>query len=220
MKTYVISLENDFDKRAVLLSQCKELGLEVELFYAIEGAALELSYINRNVDNYPDCRMTLGVIGCALSHLAIYKKMIDGNLPMALILEDDARISTRTLEVLKELETTYNNNERVYLLTPPEHYCPTKSISVSPHLSFYRVSTACSTAGYVVTLQAAKKLININMPIKWEADSWAMFSFVHDLEIYCLVPPVIADGDIDKRASTLEVERAKMRLKEPKFVIN
>lgn len=208
MKTFIISLKKDNDKRAVLLSQCKALNFNVQLFDAIDGTVLDQAFMKQNVDNYPECGLTPGVIGCALSHQAIYKKMIAENLPIALILEDDARISLRTLEVLKKLNAADNNNNRVYLLTPPEYYCPEKRFLLSANIEFYRVSAACSTAGYVLTLEAAKKLITINTPIKWEADSWAMFNFIHDLEIYCLIPPVIADGDIDKQASTLEYQRS------------
>ncbi|MGA8122004.1 hypothetical protein [Rouxiella badensis] len=123
-------------------------------------------------------------------------------------MKDDALIDTNIIDVLKRIESVSDNKARVYLLTPPEYYCPTKKASLGNYVTFYCVSEACSTAGYGVTQQATKALIHINTPLSWEADCWGMFNLLYGLEILSLIPPAITDGDTDKEGSGLEQQRA------------
>jgi glycosyl transferase family 25 len=119
-------------------------------------------------------------------------------------MKDDALIDANIIDVLKRIESVSDNKARVYLLTPPEYYCPTKKASLGNYVTFYRLSEACSTAGYGVTQQAAKALIHINTPLRWEADCGGMFNLLYGLEILSLIPPAITDGDTDKEGSGLE----------------
>ena len=48
--------------------------------------------------------MTKGEIGCALSHLKIYQKTVDEDIPYALILEDDTLFDTEFPKYLNDLE--------------------------------------------------------------------------------------------------------------------
>lgn len=41
-------------------------------------------------------------------------------------MKDDALIDANIIDVLKRIESVSDNKARVYLLTPPEYYCPTK----------------------------------------------------------------------------------------------
>ncbi|MGA7585026.1 MAG: glycosyltransferase family 25 protein [Rouxiella badensis] len=52
MKAFVISLKKDLEKRTALLMQCQNIGLETEVFYAVDGATLSEEFISRSVDNY------------------------------------------------------------------------------------------------------------------------------------------------------------------------
>ncbi|MGK3144289.1 glycosyltransferase family 25 protein [Pantoea sp. C2G6] len=67
-------------------------GLQYEIFPAINGKALTKQEIAQHTQAliygfWP------GETGCALSHIAIYRKRLDENIAQAFILEDDALLT-------------------------------------------------------------------------------------------------------------------------------
>jgi len=104
MKMFIINLLSQCERRREILYQCYQLKLDVEIFDAIEGASLNNVFFAQQVVNVPDCKLTAGGVGCALSHRACYQRMIDEDLPFALILEDNARIDGRVVKVVKQIE--------------------------------------------------------------------------------------------------------------------
>jgi glycosyl transferase, family 25 len=90
IKTIVINLDKDADRLLHMRAQLDAAGLEFERFPALRGDAL------------PDClqrlfakdaELSLGEIGCYASHLAILRKVADGEIAApVLVLEDDLAI--------------------------------------------------------------------------------------------------------------------------------
>ena len=61
--------------------------------------------------------LLLGEIGCALSHLSIYKRVIENDLSGALIFEDDVIINTYTLlEKINNATIILNKKNEAYIL--------------------------------------------------------------------------------------------------------
>ena len=107
MKTFVISLKDASERRKFMKDQLETLGIEFDFLDAFYGADYynDEKYFAREPSlKYEKRLMKPGEIGCALSHQAIYRKMVDENIPYALIFEDDAVISPDILKVLPELE--------------------------------------------------------------------------------------------------------------------
>jgi glycosyl transferase family 25 len=83
---YVVSLRRATERRQFMEEHLRELGIEYAVIDAVRGDALD-----------PDCRKELNPagnlspaeVGCYLSHVQIYERMIKENIPVALILEDD-----------------------------------------------------------------------------------------------------------------------------------
>ena len=91
---YVIKLPNSF-RNLELLTNLSDLGLNFEVHEAIDGKALNLNNIINSV-NIRGCTARLGyrisnsLIGCGLSHRAVYKKAVESQYEWILILEEDA----------------------------------------------------------------------------------------------------------------------------------
>jgi glycosyl transferase, family 25 len=87
---YVVNLARSLDRRAHITKELKRTSLEYELTTAVDGRELDLgdtelidpSFVERSV-------FIEGSAGCALSHLNIYRKIVEDGLDVALILEDD-----------------------------------------------------------------------------------------------------------------------------------
>ncbi|WP_255346514.1 glycosyltransferase family 25 protein [Serratia sp. M24T3] len=205
----MISLFNQSQRRKEILAQCYELKLDVEIYDAVEGVNLTDDFLEKEVADYPASKMTLGVIGCALSHRLVYERLIEEGLACALILEDDARIDSELINLLKQIELNVDaNKNNVYLLTAPESYYKDKKIELGSGVIFHKISDASSTMGYVVTQRAARSLINANTPIRWEADLWVYFNRLYGINTFCRVPHIVKDGDSENLTSTLQQDRS------------
>lgn len=116
-KIFMINLERRPERRARMIESFNILGLEVENFTAVDGRDLNdeeikkigIEFLEGYADPYLNRPMTLGEIGCFLSHFYIWEKMVTEKLEEVLILEDDIRFEPyfkdRALNVLNEART-------------------------------------------------------------------------------------------------------------------
>ena len=62
--------------------------------------------------------LTLGEIGCAISHIKVYEHMVENNIESAIILEDDAIVSQHFKEIVEDTLNKINkNHELIFLIT-------------------------------------------------------------------------------------------------------
>ncbi len=187
MRIFVISLKNATERRNLITKQFEKLGLNYEFLDAFWGADYyndEKYFARIPSQKYEKRLMSPGEIGCALSHQAIYKKMLEENIPYTLIFEDDAVISPDILKVLPELEKHIKQNQLITLtkcdLTYKKdkiHLCGKYYLS-KPYMIKY--GSMAQAAGYVITKEAAEKILSINFPVYIPADSWGRYRKVID----------------------------------------
>lgn len=207
LKFFAINLERNENKKEHIINECLRHGIDVEIIKAIDGSVLSDDYMKSVVFDYPNCSLTKGEIGCALSHNFVYKKIIDENINLALIIEDDAILCDNINNIINEIDTIDNiNTDCVYLLNKVHAYVENKKLN-SINYDFFRVYDADCTHGYVINNKAAKKLLSNNYPVIFEADMWNLFNMWFGLKIYCAFPHVIETNDEDKRSSDIEPER-------------
>lgn len=95
----MINLLRRPERRIKMEKSFRELGLEVEHFPAVDGRDLSLDIIEKMgirflpgyEDPYHHRQMTMGEIGCFLSHYKIWERMVELEQKEVLILEDDIR---------------------------------------------------------------------------------------------------------------------------------
>ena len=89
LKYKIISLQRTYHRREKLVSQLKELELDYEIFYAIDGRLINIDDKGKDIIvRYKDeiykhnptirkngLKMSYGEFGCALSHIKLYKEM-------------------------------------------------------------------------------------------------------------------------------------------------
>lgn len=140
-------------------------------FEAINGAAMGekmreyvtpkvwmgMNYLNQMKVRLGDGQLTPGMIGCYLSHYAIFKQIVEENIPYAVIFEDDAnihpRIYSKKIQSIVEPDGTYPNDWDIILLG---HWCKTCVPVTNDYTS---VKYFWGLHGYMVSQQGAQKLI-------------------------------------------------------------
>lgn len=90
------------------------------------------------------------VAGCLLSHLGVWKKIIDENIPVATVFEDDVIFHSQWHELAeKYYDATQKSCDMIFM----GHHCG----NVYPNIHIVQVPVYCLNA-YIVTLEGAQKL--------------------------------------------------------------
>ena len=108
MKVFVINLDRNADRLTFVSRQLAEQGVAFERFAAVDGRALDpaerkrcYSHVRALLDRGYGLRA--GELGCALSHVNIYRRMVAEGLEMACVLEDDVTLAPEFAMVLNEV---------------------------------------------------------------------------------------------------------------------
>ena len=206
MKIFIINLEHQKEKRQFMQEQLDRLGLEAEFIAAVNGKSMSADQLREAVYDYENCCLTPGEVGCASSHIGIYKIMVDQNIENAIILEDDAILSEKLSTSFNEITKSLPSEASCCLLTEPEVYNK-KIYSPTSHGSIHQMLRGYGTYGYVINLSAAKNLLSKASPIKSEADRWEFFSRLGLLKTYCVIPALVLNGDASGDHSNLMQDR-------------
>lgn len=210
MRVFVINLENSTERKKFMKHQLDALGLDHEFFPAVDGRKLSGEDMKQMCDlevvkAWADL-LTPGMIGCSLSHYHVYKKMIEENIDLALILEDDTRLSSQVPFLISEVEDKINNgvlsrNEPILLyyqskevvsFTASEKVDLTNNIGVYYPIDIWRPIT---TAAYIISLPCARRLVKLIYPVRYSPDSWAVYHREDAIAgLRCVLPLQVESG--------------------------
>lgn len=103
-KIYLINLDRSKDRLEKCMRQAQKYNLDIERFPAIEGSKLTEE---QKKDVHPICKYLLctnGMMGCALSHYYILKKIVEEEIDTTLVLEDDFIWREDTISKLEKIK--------------------------------------------------------------------------------------------------------------------
>lgn len=198
---FVINLERNKERREFAMNQLQRLGFQPIIFPAVDGKKLNIEDLEKS-GIYKDSvahekfsrSLSLGEIGCSLSHIYLYQKMVDENIDLAIILEDDAMFvddaGDRILELLEGLPQDWDLVQMIY-------ECKDYS-TVSPGIVRFRSKNCIpvSSAGYLINYSGAKKLLDEGYPIRYPADSYIGRSPRWSTNVYGASPLLVKINNI------------------------
>ncbi|CAH1780733.1 unnamed protein product [Owenia fusiformis] len=167
---YMINLLRRPERRERMLKSLEELRLQAKIFDAVDGKQLNDTYLfNLGVEMLPEYRdpysgrsMTLGEIGCFLSHYFIWEEIVKEGYETVLVLEDDVRFDRgfrrRLDSVMDEVKRSQVGAELIYigrkaLKYKEESFLEESDQLVWPHYTYW-------TLAYIITQSGAKKLLD------------------------------------------------------------
>lgn len=167
--TFVISLARAPERRAAICRHLNSLGISYTLVNAVDGRTLDAEHVQSIVA--PGITMHPGAVGCYLSHVIIYEQMRETQIPVALVIEDDARLDPRIKRLLDEgcrcLDFDYcfldsdDHNDR-----GPIFYDADSGVRLSTDFTGYRLSAGPQTThAYLITLEGATKRLQHAFPM-------------------------------------------------------
>jgi len=192
MRAFLINLDRNKARFEQACAQLDSLHIAYERFPAVDGKALSYQARNRHVARFRARlarlnKLTPGEVGCTLSHLFIYKKMVEERIPIALIFEDDILLSRQFPRALAKVSLSADvSKPQVFLFT----WSQSQSIDVHDNCEFKiaRVPSALRADAYVITLPAAKAIFNINYPVVTMNDWWGRWRRRNLIDLFRVVP--------------------------------
>lgn len=195
-------MERSADRRARITTELTRAGLDYELVAAADGQYLDL-HDEKLVDPsfFAKCPFPPGAAGCALSHLRVYRKILEDGRDQALVLEDDVLLPDDLSDLADDLVPHLTGAE-VALLNFARF--PPGSLEVSRQSGVellagrmlglpIDVRGLLNAGAYVITRQACARMVEAALPIRATADDWQSFyeSGVVD-RVRCVVPEPVS----------------------------
>lgn len=215
---FAINLIADTLRRNAISSQLEQLRIPYKVFNAIDGRKIsdaELPNLydrQRAINESHD--LTLGELGCALSHLGIYREMVEAGIDHALIVEDDAKLGLDLPVVLMRLAKEFDPTVPVVVLLNYVEKYKERGIKRldEEHALVNTYGGIPNAHGYFITLAAARNLSENLFPIRFVADRWDKFSDEGLIKVKAVVPYCVGLTDFALQ-SNLDVDRvARMTL--------
>ncbi|WP_268011221.1 glycosyltransferase family 25 protein [Aeromonas veronii] len=177
---FVISLLRSHERREAIEKQMARLGLSFTFFDAVDGKLLndnDLSKVDLKLAKvFCGHSLSLGEVGCALSHIRLYEMMVKNNIDKAIILEDDIHLHMHFKNVV-EGAIKKSSSDIIFIHHGKAKQWPwARKLPEGYRLSRYlRPSKKSnrgiiSTAGYILNLAGARKLLKCAYPVRMPSD--------------------------------------------------
>lgn len=196
MYAYVINLARSPERRAHISAELRKARIGYEIVEAVEGRELDL-HDHRTVEPSVLTRSWFqpGAVGCALSHLRVYRKILADGLDLALVLEDDVTLTADLSNVVQALADHLVGAEVALLnfdsvdpckLSRGDSVCLPSSRLLIPPID---VDQPRSAAAYLITRKACQRMDESRLPIRAQSDDWGFFYREGVLDgVRCVVP--------------------------------
>lgn len=216
-KIFVISLLSATARRQNIEEQMRRQSIPFEFIDAIDGKLLQKSDVRiqwDEVKKFP-VWLTPGALGCSLSHLAAYEKIVQLNLPYAIILEDDCVLLESFSIVLQELSSLMTENSVLMFYYASWNILELKKSTVTTIRSFQiaeanNIDGLITTTAYCISNGAARKMNKNLYPVRVSADKWDTFYANNLFDVIRFVYPMCCDtADFKSSIDYLENEKMK-----------
>ncbi len=197
-KVFLINLDTSEDRLALCKKEFEKLNVEFERVSAVYGKDLSEQDIERCYDEVGNTRkykkpLSSGEVGCYLSHIKCWQKIVDEELDYALILEDDF-ILDEAFNEFKSIMPKLVNWDFIRLAFSCKNLGISKreTITNEHDLVYYR-KVPINTLAQAVSLQGAKKLLNNTKRFSRPVDVDIKHYWELDINVLAIVPPLIKD---------------------------
>lgn len=166
LPVYIINLERDSQRRKHILNEVKAAQLTDNIVHigAVYGKHLPCETYNLLYNQEKNKRhfskpLTPGEVGCYASHLECWKKISQGQEPLALIIEDDIKISPEIGPILQGIASSGILFDMIKLVGRNKESALKKIVKIQNHtlIDYFKIPNY--TGAYLISREGAKKLV-------------------------------------------------------------
>ncbi len=190
---FCITLERRQDRWRRFQDQSGIDGLELKRFLGVDGKTIDIRNDNRvalctkrnilaKMRRSHEELDSVGGVGCALSHIAVWQWMVDNNQELCLVFEDDAVVPP---DFIQKANACISDS---VILRDPKKWDMwllggiwDKLTRIPGEQKAVRVGEFVLFHAYIMTLHGAKRLLKDVYPIHSHIDLWtSIYGYVHD----------------------------------------
>jgi glycosyl transferase, family 25 len=176
--TFAISLPRYPERYKHIEKQLQEKVVDRYEILGVDGRALSLFEVVAAEEKARG--MSPGQVGCALSHLAVYRRMKELNLPHAFVVEDDVVLPGNIESIVSACLPYLTGRSVISLYSPRPSPTPysSRGAPVLPQGQLLSPTTTLdtqTTTAYLIGSDAAAAIIGCNSPVRHIADHWFAF---------------------------------------------
>ena len=193
VKVFAINVENNTYRREKILSQQEICGYAIEIFKAITPQGIERQsekYNSKKARRFTGCDLLPTEIACSLSHLQLWKKLInDPENDYYIILEDDITFTGNIADITAGI--TKNTHVKIdFLKFSGQHNRPNKHIArINQDYCLHKFAYGpLDAAAYMLSKDGARKLYNYCKEMHSPIDILMDRTYSHGVGVYCVQP--------------------------------
>jgi len=185
------------------------LGIPFTLFDAVDGRALstdERRQYSRWRSLFEIGRdMTLGDVGCSMSHLRVYERMLADGIPELVVVEDDVQPTAALVDILAARDALPADWQVVTLHSLFASAAP-QPLDRPPLTGDYRVCTygriPFGTQCYLINRAGARRALDVGYPVRMPPDELLYRRRPADLRVYGIEPSPVVHADFGSELRT------------------
>lgn len=224
MHVLCVNLARASDRRAAMIEQFHQWGIEFEIFPATDWQNLDeadFALVDAEARRLQGRRpLSDGMIACALSHRRALNYMIAKGFERVAIFEDDVTLAPDTVHALEVIEQMDSGADIIFLHRNKSvhRFMPLVRLSDRYQLGLVRFSD-WGMQGYVISREAACNFLERVPRIIHRNDHSFHAYWLHGLRTFTLDPPVVHHGKMFGPRSLLQEAPRRCRQRDIVSVI-
>ena len=218
---FVVNLATATERRRAMQALLSRHGVTPTWFDAVDGRVMSDDAIARCFDarraDIAYGPMSRGEIGTSLSHLEIYRRMVEQGIDCAVILEDDVLLADDFRALLEpdgaqSLAAVFAPDDPVMIqMTHVARAYRHGAIALGSRQIVRPHGGVWLTSGYFLTLAAARNLLAALYPVWMVADHWRYFEREGLLRLYALTPNAVWESLLSQISDIAPERRARRK---------
>ena len=224
---FIMNPDKNFERRIALSELLEKMPFKFEFMSINDDIELTPESIAKNHDSKRTINalgrdLSRGELASTLNHLLCFKRFVNSENDIAIILEDDADfVVDEFIGVIELLKKIFDEKKsEVYLLTPVISYLNNNSKDLNEDYKIVEVVQSLDSAGYIVNRETAEKLLIANSKAWFITDDWVRYKRYANVNISAIVPSIIVQN-VGKFGSNLMEDRMNtIKRRTSKYVLS
>ncbi len=202
----IINLKKSVERREYMHELCYKHQFDFRFIDAVDGSLLDQGYVDQ-IYSYSESEKNIGrglgsgEVGCALSHLSIYKNIVDNNLEMSVVFEDDIMFDEGFLDIFNHIDKIPDDSDILLFGHHPERSREAETCvrlfgrtKLNDNYCIARPGElACGTYAYLIKNSGAKKMLDLMKVITMPVDHFT--GSEKYLNVYVVHPSIVRIHD-------------------------
>lgn len=198
--TYLINLDRTPDRLSIMKNELAKCEMEFVRVRAVDSRNLDTSKFI--IKNHYKREISLGEIGCYMSHVKVMKQFLNSDNEFAVILEDDIKLQNDFKQIVEKVMDGYtllpekHQWDILKLYNGKRRHIKITDIDSKHIIGACGKSVPVGTVAAVFTRKAAEKFLSVSgrevTTIKRPIDSELQNAWEYDLRIYNVLPSIVS----------------------------